>query len=439
MQRVIASEDDILSKRTPPNGLWLDTKAEENGWEVPTLVLGELMFPNNAHAATWHEGALKYMMNTLCTEADLQDTNLVDGRAVNQWVGGANLQPDFTLENHNIFHPSYVGCSSYFLTQAAMYYTYAGRPIPQAASHHLMDTWRMFQTIMLPWGEAAYPQGMDWELHGLPFLNLFATLGAHENDPLAARMEEKNLQYIRAWQIMRKGDLAVPGSRLGITRHTINAEQAANGFLAHKIFCSPITELTARAAAAQVQGVWEYRYVDFIVHRTGKKFASFSWKNRIMGLLVPIGEGHEDNPEFTVPMQNGLVGSFELKPPGDAKTKVLEHSWKKMPDGFETTGTLLLNGGRLKQTLKLTSIGDNAVVYQDRVTALEDVSVTQERGVLQIWALRTTRSAAAHDRYLTMAARRFLTGKNISSRWRCKVHGSMSMAGWASSLQPEKV
>ena len=26
------------------------------------------------------------------------------------------------------FHPSYVGCSSYFMTQAAMYYTYAGRP-----------------------------------------------------------------------------------------------------------------------------------------------------------------------------------------------------------------------------------------------------------------------------------------------------------------------
>ena len=31
------------------------------------------------------------------------DTSLVDGRAVNQWVKGANLQPDFTLENHNIF------------------------------------------------------------------------------------------------------------------------------------------------------------------------------------------------------------------------------------------------------------------------------------------------------------------------------------------------
>jgi hypothetical protein len=381
IQRVVASEDDILSRRKPPTGLWLDTKAEENGWEVPCLVLGELMFPSHPHAAAWHETALEYMMNTLSTEDDTHDTNLVDGRAVNQWVRGANMQPDFTLENHNIFHPSYVGCSSYFLTQAAMYYTYAGRPIPQAATHHLMDTWRMFQTVILPWGEAAYPQGMDWELHGLSFINLFAALGTHEKDPLAARMEQKSLQYIRAWQMMRQGDLAVPGSRLGFTRHSISAEQAAYGFLAHKVFGPATRELTARAAAAQEQGVREYRYVDFIAHRTGQKFASFSWKNRIMGMLIPIGEGHEGNPEFTVPITNGLVGSFELTPPGDAKMTVLENSWKRTPDGFETTGTLLLNGGRLKQTLIVTSIGDQALVYQDRVTALSDITVRREMGV----------------------------------------------------------
>lgn len=380
IQRVVASEDDILAKRTPPTGLWLDTKAEENGWEVPCLVLGELMFPAHPHAAAWHETAQKYMMNTLCTADDLQDTSLVDGRAVNEWVKGANLQPDFTLENHNKFHPSYVGCSSYFLTQATMYYTYAGRPVPQAATHHLMDTWRMFQTVLLPWGEAAYPQGMDWELHGLPFLNLFATLGTHGKDPLAAHMESRSLQYLRAWQMMRQGDLAIPGSQLGITRHSINAEQASYGFLAHKVFGPAVKELSARAAAACDQGVWEYPYVDFVVQRTAKKFVSFSWKNKIMGQLIPIGEG-EGNPEFTVPIENGLVGSFELTPAGDAKITVQEHSWKKTPDGFETTGTFLLNGGRLKQTLKLTSIGNQTVVYDDRVTALSDVTVKEEKGM----------------------------------------------------------
>ncbi len=48
-----------------------------------------------------------------------------------------------------------------------MYYTYAWQPLPQAATHHLMDTWRTFQTIFRPRGEFAYPQGTGWELHGL--------------------------------------------------------------------------------------------------------------------------------------------------------------------------------------------------------------------------------------------------------------------------------
>jgi hypothetical protein len=383
IERVVAWEDDILSRRDPPTGLSGDTKAEENGWEVPVLVLGELMFPAHAHAGAWHETAVKYMMNTLSTEADVRDTSEVDGRAVNRWVKGANLQPDFTLENHNIFHPSYVGCSSYFMTQAALYYAYAGRPVPQAATHHLADTWRMFQTIILPWGESAYPQGMDWELHSLPFINLFAALGAWQRDSFAAHMEQCSLQYMRSWQNMCDGSLAFPGSRLGITRHAINAEQASYGFLAHKVFGPPIAQMTTKEVAAHEEGVREYPYVGFIVHRTLKKFVSFSWQNKIMGMLIPIGAGHEENPEFTVPIANGLVGSFELVPRGDVKSAstVVEHSWRKTPGSFETAGTLLINGGRLRQTLRVISLGSQSVVYDDQVTAVSDVTVQSERGV----------------------------------------------------------
>jgi hypothetical protein len=359
--------------------LWLDTKAEENGWNVPLLCLGELMFPSNPHANLWHETALKYMMNTLCTAADTNDTNLVDGREVKDWVLGANLQPDYTLENHNIFHPSYVGCSSYFLTQAAIYYAYAGKPVPQAASHHLLDTWRMFRTIILPWGETADPQSMDWELHGLPFIDLYATLATRDKDPFAARMEQTSLQYLRSWQILCKGSLALPGSPLGIARHAINAELISYGLLAHKIFGPSVAPLSASTANAQEKGVWDYPYVDFIEHRTLQMFTSFSWKNRIMGLLMPIGD-HEGNPDFVVPIANGFIGSFQVAGAANKMT-VAEHSWKKMPDGFETSGTVLINEGRLKQTLQMTSVGDQTVVYEDQVTALSNVTVREERGL----------------------------------------------------------
>lgn len=385
LERVIAWECDILSHRPPPNGLWLDTKAEENGWEVPCLVMSTLMFPSHPHAADWQQAAYRYMMNVLCTEADTRDTSISDGRPVNEWIKGANLQPDYTLENHGIFHPAYVGCSSYFLTQAVMYYTYAHRAVPQAATHHLLDTWRMFQTVILPWGESACPQGMDWELHGLPYINLYASLATRWRDPLAAHLEQCSLQYLRAWQEMCHGSLATPGSRFGLVRHAINAEQASYGLLAHKIFGPAVDAISSRAAAFQEKGVRAYPYVDFVAHRTLDKFASFSWKNRVMGLLIPLGPGHEGNPDFTAPIQDGFVGSFEIDSLPENKRKdkpmVLEHERLETPDGFETTGTVLSHSGRLKQTIKITSLGDRFVVYEDQVIAVEPVTITGERGL----------------------------------------------------------
>jgi hypothetical protein len=381
VERVVGWECDMLAKGHPPIGLWWDTKAEENGWEVPCLVLGELMFPNNSHQPAWHVSAEEYMMNTLCTAADATNNSIVDGRPVNQWVRGANLQPDYTLENHGFFHPSYVGCSSYFMTQAALYCTYAGQPVPAAATHHFLDTWGMFQTILLPWGEPACPQGMDWELHGLPFINLYAALATRQKDRLAARLEQQSLQYLRAWQNMHHGELDIPGSRYGFGRHAVNAEQLSYAFLAHKIFGPAAAELSARAAARRETGAWDRPYVDFIAQRTVEKFASFSWKNKIMGLIMPIDYRHASNPEFIAPVPEGLIGSFDLAPRGSVKTSVVEHERHLTADGFVTSGTLLRNGGRLRQTLRITSLGPRAVVYEDRVTAVSNITLRAEKGL----------------------------------------------------------
>jgi hypothetical protein len=381
VERIVASEADRFLAVKPPGALPGDTKAEENGWDMTCLSLAPSMFPAHPHAAAWREKAIEYMMNTLSVPQDAQDGAVVDGRPVSEWFTGANLQPDFTLENHGFFHPAYVGCSSYFLTQAAMYCIYGGRPIPQAATHHLMDTWKMFQAIILPGGESAFPQGMDWELHGLSFINLYASLASYQKDALAARLENNCLQYLRAWQMMRQGDMAIPGSRLGFTRHAICAEQAAYAYIAHQVFGPPVQSVSADKAAAELRGVLRHGPVGFIAQRTGSKLASFSWKNRMMGLVMPIGPGHEGNPHFTVPITSGLVGSFELAPKRDAAPKALESEWTETPGGFETTGSLLLNGGLLKQTLRVSAVGESAVVYQDRVTALTNITVSRELGV----------------------------------------------------------
>ena len=381
MERVVSSEADRFLNTKPPTQFELDTKAEENGWNLLCISAAANMFPKHPHAAAWNEKAIEYMMNTLSVPSDLKDDTIVDGRPVRQWVVGANLYPEFVLENHAIFHPAYLECSTYFLTQSTMHFVYAGHKIPQAAGHHLQDTWQVLQTIMLPSGESAFPQGMDWELHGLPDINLVASLATYKKDPLAAGMEQIILQRIRTWQQSQKGDLAVPGSRLGYTRHSIVAEQLAYGYLAHKLFGRAPTEVTTIGKSApRLAGVHDYQSIGVTMHRTADKFFSLSWKNRIMGMLVPIGGGHDNNPHFTFPIHEGLVGSFELRGGGESKPIAVEHTWKATSNGFETSGTLASDGDRLKQSIRIDSIGDKIVVYQDHLIATTDVSVKQELG-----------------------------------------------------------
>ena len=380
-ERVVAHEADRFLPIRAPAGSFNDTKAEENGWNLTCIALACNMFPNHPHAAAWKQKAIEYMMNTLSTPQDGNDQTIVDGRPVSKWHTGANLHPDYTLENHGFFHPSYIGCSCYFLTETAMYFTFGHQPVPAADTHHLMDTWRMYENILLPNGEAAYPQGMDWDLHGTPYLSLFAALGSYQKDPMAAHLEKVYLQYVRAWQEKEKGDLALTGSPYGFGRHAVTAGLVTYAFLAHKIFGPPVKALTENEAALIGQGVNAHDWVQVITQRTGNKFASFSWTNRIMGLLIPIGSGHEGNPDFTAPLTDGFVGEFILGPKERPKTVAVDHSWKKTTDGFETIGTLLMNNGRLKQILKINSLGGKTVVYQDRVVALTNVTVNQEHGV----------------------------------------------------------
>jgi hypothetical protein len=125
VERVVASEADRFLQTKPATGSSGDTKAEETGWNMTCLAVAANFLPAHPHAAAWHEKAIEYMANTLSVPQDAQETRLLDGRPVRDRFAGANLHPDFTLENHNMFHPSYMACSSYFMTQAAMYYTYA--------------------------------------------------------------------------------------------------------------------------------------------------------------------------------------------------------------------------------------------------------------------------------------------------------------------------
>ena len=379
VQRVTEYEANRFLNRAPAGNEWGDTKAEENGWDLTCIAAAANLFPDHPNAEKWRAKCIEYMMNTVSVAADKNDSTIVDGRPVNEWVCTVNYHPDFSAENHGFFHPSYTMVSPAEVGEGALFFAYAGRPIPQAAGHHLMDTWNLLQTIMLPSGYWAYTQGMDWAVNSDGHIHYLAFVSTYLKDPLALGMEKTVAQYVRGHQMIHGGKFAGPSSRIGFARETITAERICYAYLLHKLLGFGDSERTIRQKP-ELCSVRDYQYVGMMSHRTQSKFASFSWKYKVMGLLMPIGAGHEASPYFTTPLNDGLVGSIILKtPPG--KWKVESQSWRKTPNGFETSGALILNDGALKQELRFASVGERTVVYSDRVTALKDVTMSREQGV----------------------------------------------------------
>lgn len=381
VERVVVYEANRFLDRDPPGRRWGNTAAEEVGWDQILLSLAPNMFPKHPNAPRWRERSIQYMMNTLSVPQDLKDERIVDGRRVRDWICAVNVHPDFTIENHGFLHPSYTMVSPAEVGQGALMYLYAGNPIPEAAGHHLLDNWHMLQGLMLPSGYWAYPQGMDWALNSDGHIHYLAWLATYAKDPVAAGMERRVAQYTAGHQKIHGGAFAGPSSRLGFAREAVWAERIAYALLFHRYLASTQERRTIEQVPGLL-GVKRYILSDVITHRTGSKFVSFSWKNKVMGLVIPIGPGHEDNPYFTTPPTNGLVGSVDLKDQPGKDISVVHRSWHKTADGFETSGVIRTNGGALEQRIKLLSVGDRTVIYADRVIALRDVTVTQECGVL---------------------------------------------------------
>src|SRR5262249_24284433 len=152
-------------------------------------------------------------------------------------------------------------------------------------------------------------------------------------------------------------------------------------YLAHRLFGAPPDQTNVAEKAAPLECVRHYPAIEVSIQRTADKFFSFSWKNRVMGMLVPIGTSFENNPHFTIPIRDGFVGSIEPNGGNKAKTDVVEHMYKETKNGFETTGTLLTNDNQVTQTLSILSVGKKVVVYQDQVRAVADVTVARKLGV----------------------------------------------------------
>lgn len=141
-----------------------DTGAEENAWNACGLVVASLMMPAHPHAADWMTAAVQLAVSSFAHPADVASAQVVSGRALSAWLGGSNVETDYSVVNHGKVNPDYSQAIC-LPGHAALLFGLAGKSLPEAFGWNTDRVYAKLTTYYNP-GEPAqpvtYPQGPDW-------------------------------------------------------------------------------------------------------------------------------------------------------------------------------------------------------------------------------------------------------------------------------------
>ena len=230
VQRVIASEATHRAGIAPCT-LALstgDTKAEENGWDSNPIALAAAWLSGSNSAPTWLAAAQSYLAN-------IYTVSNTAGDPLANWVSTVTLFPEFALENHGFYHPTYemvAGMSAGdSLLMARLAGTNATQMLPYA-NHNVEMVWTTNLSDMLfDSGEFAYPSGLDWELHDYEQDSYLTWMAAHFNDPVARWADAQMAQLVRYRQNVNSNGMFVGVSGGGFYREAVEARRTAIAWL----------------------------------------------------------------------------------------------------------------------------------------------------------------------------------------------------------------
>lgn len=85
-----------------------NTQAEENAWRSSLSALAATMMPGAPGSTGWRDDALALSLAAWATPQDVTAAEVVNGRRLDQLLDGSNVEPDGTVENHDLMHPIYM-------------------------------------------------------------------------------------------------------------------------------------------------------------------------------------------------------------------------------------------------------------------------------------------------------------------------------------------
>ena len=228
VQQVVASEATHRAGIAPASGYVDDTKAEENGWDSNVLALGAAWLSSNPNAGLWLTAAKKYLANTYTVVETAGDP-------LAPWITTVTLYPDFALENHGFYHPTYQMVAGMSMGDSLLMARLANPTIATQlqsfAEHNVLNVWSNESHVLLDSGDLAAPAGLDWELHDYEQNSYITWLASHFNDPLARWADTQLSQLVRYRQSVNGDGTFVGPSGGGFYREAVEARRTAIAWL----------------------------------------------------------------------------------------------------------------------------------------------------------------------------------------------------------------
>ena len=377
---MLRAECNYELERDIPTGYRGDTKAEENGWETDVLAATLALFPDNALAPQWFQRMREFAVNSYSHPSDTSPL-----------YRGQNLDPDYTLQNHDFFHTSYQNVVIQELGEAALalkLFNNGDRWTSPDLFHNCHKvTANVLNWLSLPDGEQAMPNGNDWSLFLYDQITSYSTMACMLRDSDALMLENQVYKQIKARQQTTNDGSWLLRPDVGARRMGVEAHRIMMTWLMHELYSTAnLRSSTWDEFLSRHQDARLFISQNIVRSASRDRFTCFSWsagKQSYTGYIAPF---NLKNNNIIVPFRQNntgnIIGWYTVDGCKTNAKPMVSGIYRLDGNSYVMNGEINTNDSALNNRFAIYSTPGNAVIYLDYVRANRDCKITREQGGL---------------------------------------------------------
>jgi hypothetical protein len=369
----------------PKVGTYYDTQIEENGWTAHALDFAACIMPEHPRQERWRQAADWWIANIIVTPYDCGRNHAeLQGKPVREWTVGATTHPDFTAENHDFVHPSYMASGLGYTANIMLHHRIAGYEPPEVCRLNREALYRTLKLFAERDGALGAVQSMDW-WYLTHYHNSFIHAGMNVlfGDVHAAYLErECAANARRIVDSLPAGHLYTPDPgayKLNQYQSMRTAERGAmnsyaQALLLHWVLGDGVEPCAADEFSEWQQGAYVFENGGTALRNGENSRAALSWRNRPVVIVQPRAGSWAITPHPT-----SLAGTFVCDPPRSSAMRELANTVRADCETMCAFSRVERTAGAIIQYLALVAPCDDVAYYFDTAVAAGDVTITEQR------------------------------------------------------------